>query len=117
MNILLKKFKQKIHYMGIAALLLPSEVLAKTTTTLPWDSPIKIITGGISGPIAFMFAVGGIVCLALKWLFGGEMGSATKTTLTVVAGISLLVFAVDFLAAMFGVTGMTSAQTYILGFH
>jgi type IV secretory pathway VirB2 component (pilin) len=63
-------------------------------TGLPWDGPI----------VAFLFALGGMVVLGVRWVFGGEMGSMTRSLLTAVAGIALLVFAADFLSGLFGVS-------------
>ena len=73
-------------------------------TGLPWDGPIEKIAQGLSGPVAFLFALGGMVVLGVRWVFGGEMGSMTRSLLTAVAGIALLVFAADFLAGLFGVS-------------
>ena len=73
-------------------------------TGLPWDGPIEKISKGLSGPVAFLFALGGMVVLGVRWVFGGEMGSMTRSLLTAVAGIALLVFAADFLSGLFGVS-------------
>lgn len=74
-------------------------------TGLPWDSPIEKITAGLSGPVAFLFALGGMIVLGIRWIYGGEMGAMTRGLLSTVAGISLLVFAVDFIGGLFGVSG------------
>lgn len=73
-------------------------------TGLPWDGPIEKIAKGLSGPVAFLFALGGMVVLGVRWIFGGEMGAMTRSLLTAVAGTALLVFAADFIADLFGVT-------------
>ena len=51
-----------------------------------------------------------MVVLGIKWIFGGEMGAMTRSLLTAVAGIALLVFAADFLAGLFGVSGALIVQ-------
>lgn len=79
-------------------------------TGLPWDGPIEKISKGLSGPVAFLFAMGGMVVLGIRWIYGGEMGSLTQKLLSSVAGISLLVFAVDFVAGLFGVSAALTAQ-------
>lgn len=79
-------------------------------TGLPWDGPIEKLSNGLSGPVAFLFALGGMVVLGIKWIFGGEMGAMTRSLLTAVAGIALLVFAADFLAGLFGVSGSLIVQ-------
>jgi len=79
-------------------------------TGLPWDGPIEKISKGLSGPVAFLFALGGMIVLGVRWVFGGEMGSMTRSLLTAVAGIALLVFAADFLAGLFGVSSALALQ-------
>ena len=79
-------------------------------TGLPWDSPIEKISAGLSGPVAFLFALGGMIVLGVRWVFGGEMGAMTRSLLTAVAGIALLVFAADFVAGLFGVTSALMIQ-------
>ena len=74
-------------------------------SALPWDTPIERISGAITGPVAFMFALGGMVVLGVRWIFGGEMGGMTRGLLTTVVGICLLVLATRFVQVLFGVTG------------
>ena len=94
-----------------AALVLSCAVEASAGGTgLPWDGPIEKLSNGLSGPVAFLFALGGMVVLGIKWIFGGEMGAMTRSLLTAVAGIALLVFAADFLAGLFGVSGALIVQ-------
>jgi type IV secretory pathway VirB2 component (pilin) len=79
-------------------------------TGLPWDGPIEKLSAGLSGPVAFMFALGGMVVLGVRWIFGGEMGAMTRSLLTAISGIALLVFAADFLAGLFGVSSALMIQ-------
>ncbi len=90
--------------LAVALLLSSSIEVSAGGTGLPWDDPIQKIANGLSGPVAFLFALGGMVVLGVRWIFGGEMGAMTRSLLTAVAGIALLVFAADFLAGLFGVT-------------
>ncbi|WP_419739485.1 TrbC/VirB2 family protein [Ruegeria sp.] len=78
-------------------------------SALPWDTPIERISGAITGPVAFMFALGGMVVLGVRWIFGGEMGGMTRGLLTTVVGICLLVLATRFVQVLFGVTGAVIA--------
>jgi type IV secretion system protein VirB2 len=89
-------------------LLLPTDALA-STSSLPWDGPIQKIANGLQGPVAFLFALGGMIVLGVRWIFGGELGTMTRALLTTVAGIALLVFAAGFLAQLFGVASVISA--------
>ena len=103
----MKRFKSCAGITGLAGLSLGLFALEAHAggTGLPWDSPIEKISNGLSGPVAFMFALGGMVVLGVRWIFGGEMGAMTRSLLTAIAGIALLVFAADFLAGVFGVSG------------
>ena len=55
-------------------------------------------------------AMGGMIVLGIRWVYGGEMGSLTQKLLSTVAGVSLLVFAIDFVAGLFGVSAALIAQ-------
>ena len=72
---------------------------------LPWDTPIERIGDAISGPVAFLFALGGLVVCGVRWIFGGEMGAMTRGLLTTIIGLCLLVLAARFLQVLFNVTG------------
>lgn len=74
-------------------------------SALPWDTPIERISGAISGPVAFLFALGGLIVLGVRWIFGGDMGGMTRALLSTIIGICLLVLAVRFIQVLFGVTG------------
>lgn len=72
---------------------------------LPWDTPIDRISQAISGPVAFLFALGGMVVLGIRWIFGGEMGGMVRALLNTVIGLCLLVLAARFIQVLFGVSG------------
>ena len=42
-----------------------------STSSLPWDGPIERIANGLQGPVAFLFALGGMIVLGVRWIFGG----------------------------------------------
>ena len=104
--------KQSLYKGALAAAMLLGCAIEASAggTGLPWDGPIEKLSNGLSGPVAFLFALGGMVVLGIKWIFGGEMGAMTRSLLTAVAGIALLVFAADFLAGLFGVSGALIVQ-------
>ena len=103
----IKKISSAISCLAAALVVSPSQLLA-STSSLPWDGPIETISNGLQGPVAFMFALGGLIVLGVRWIFGGEMGTMTRALLTSVAGISLLVFAAGFLSQLFGVASITA---------
>ena len=78
---------------------------ASNEGALPWDTPIDRIGQAITGPVAFLFALGGMVVLGIRWIFGGEMGGMVRALLNTVIGICLLVLAARFIQVLFGVSG------------
>ena len=111
-NILSSKTANHFKTPALAAALLMGLALDAQAggTGLPWDGPIEKLSAGLSGPVAFMFALGGMVVLGVRWIFGGEMGAMTRSLLTAISGIALLVFAADFLAGLFGVSAALMIQ-------
>lgn len=95
---------------GLAALLLVATAVAAqavptTGGSLPWDTPIERVVKGLTGPVAFFFAVGALIVCGVRMLFGGEMGSITRGLLTTIVGLCVLVLATRFLTVLFGVSG------------
>lgn len=68
---------------------------------LQWETPIQTIVRSVSGPVAYGFAVLGLIGLAVKYTIGGDMGDMMKTVLNVVIAISMLMFAVPLLGTLF----------------
>ena len=91
--------------MGVLALTVAMAQAAPTSDgALPWDTPIDRIGQALSGPVAFLFALGGLIVCGVRWIFGGEMGAMTRTLLTTIIGLCLLVLATRFIQVLFGVT-------------
>ncbi len=111
-NIFMIKTTPNFKMGGIVLMILAFSALEAFAggTGLPWDGPIDKISKGLSGPVAFLFAMGGMIVLGIRWVYGGEMGSLTQKLLSTVAGVSLLVFAIDFVAGLFGVSAALIAQ-------
>jgi type IV secretion system protein VirB2 len=68
---------------------------------LQWETPIQTIVRSVSGPVAYGFAVLGLVALAVKFVFGGEMGDILRYTLNGVVALSILMFSVPLLGTLF----------------
>ena len=87
-----------------------AQAATATNASLPWDAPIQRIGKALSGPVAFLFALGGLIVCGVRWIFGGEMGAMTRTLLTTIVGLCVLVMATQFIAVLFGVTGALVAK-------
>lgn len=68
---------------------------------MQWETPIQTIVRSLSGPVAYGFAVLGVIALAIKYLIGGDLGDTFRQILNVVIVISMLMFAVPMLGTLF----------------
>jgi len=69
---------------------------------LPWEGPLEKLQKSISGPVAFVIALLGIIACGATLIWGGEVSEFTRRIVYVVLVICLIVFANTFLTgAMF----------------
>ena len=69
---------------------------------LPWEAPLKKLQESISGPVAFVIALLGIIACGATLIWGGEISEFTKRIIYVVLVICLLVFSNSILSSLFG---------------
>lgn len=62
-------------------------------SSLPWEGPIEKIRKSLAGPVAFGFALVGIVVMGAGLIFGGDINEFGRRMMYVVLVISILVFA------------------------
>lgn len=60
---------------------------------LPWEGPLDRLRQSISGPVAFVIALLGIIACGATLIWGGEISEFTRRIIYVVLVICLLVFA------------------------
>lgn len=60
---------------------------------LPWEGPLDKLKRSISGPVAFVIALLGIVACGATLIWGGEITEFTKRIIYVVLVVCLIVFA------------------------
>lgn len=60
---------------------------------LPWEGPLDKLKKSISGPVAFVIALLGIVACGATLIWGGEITEFTKRIIYVVLVVCLIVFA------------------------
>lgn len=72
---------------------------------LPWDSPLKTLADSFTGPVAYTISVLSLVVCFGMLAFGGQLNDATQKIFMVVLIISGLVFIVQLLTSLFGVSG------------
>jgi len=79
--------------------LLPDMAHAADTTGmgggagLPWEGPLDRLRQSISGPVAFVIALLGIIASGAMLIWGGEISEFTRRIIYVVLVVCLIVFA------------------------
>ena len=60
---------------------------------LPWEGPLTELKQSISGPVAFVIALLGIVACGATLIWGGEVSEFTRRIIYVVLVVCIIVFA------------------------
>jgi type IV secretory pathway VirB2 component (pilin) len=60
---------------------------------LPWEGPLGKLKKSISGPVAFVIALLGIVACGATLIWGGEVSEFTRRIIYVVLVVAIIVFA------------------------
>ncbi|GAA4664314.1 TrbC/VirB2 family protein [Bartonella pachyuromydis] len=61
--------------------------------SLPWEGPLQKLKKSISGPVAFILSLLGLIAGGGALIFGGEISEFTKRIFYLVLVISVIVFA------------------------
>ncbi len=61
------------------------------TSGLPWETPLKMVSESISGPVAFAISLIAIIAAGAGLIFGGDMQGFMKTALFVTAAIGFII--------------------------
>ncbi|HGC8067019.1 TPA: TrbC/VirB2 family protein [Yersinia enterocolitica] len=60
---------------------------------LPWEGPLNKLKQSISGPVAFVIALLGIIACGATLIWGGEVSEFTRRIIYVVLVVCIIVFA------------------------
>lgn len=60
---------------------------------LPWEGPLTRLKQSISGPVAFVIALLGIIACGATLIWGGEVSEFTRRIIYVVLVVCIIVFA------------------------
>lgn len=60
---------------------------------LPWEGPLDKLQQSISGPVAFVIALLGIIACGATLIWGGEVSEFTRRIIYVVLVVCIIVFA------------------------
>jgi type IV secretory pathway VirB2 component (pilin) len=101
--------RNKICFMlllfAVVTTVAPSAFAGTGATGLAWEGPLQTIQKSLSGPVAFVICIVGIVTAFSVVMFGGEMNELAKKALYVVAAGAVMVGAVPFASTLFGISG------------
>ncbi|HHO82057.1 MAG TPA: conjugal transfer protein TrbC [Halothiobacillus sp.] len=67
---------------------------------LPWEGPLEKLQKSISGPVAFIIALLGILATGATLIWGGEISEFTRRIIYVVLAVSIIVFANSLLSGV-----------------
>jgi type IV secretion system protein TrbC len=92
--------------IGVIVLLalLPHAAFASSTggSGLPWESPLQKLQESITGPVAFVLSLLGIVVAGSALIFGGEISGFVKTMIFVVLVVAIIIGAQNMMSSLFG---------------
>jgi type IV secretion system protein VirB2 len=101
-----RKIAATVLLVLIASVVLAPAAAASTGGQgLAWESPLQKIQQSLSGPVAFVICIVGIVVAFATVMFGGELNELARKALYVVAAGAVMVGAVPFASTLFGVSG------------
>jgi len=94
---------------GLIALsiLLPDSAQAAATGggSLPWETPLQIITRSMQGPVAYTISLLGIISCGGLLIWGGEINEFMRRGIMLTLVISLVVLASNVLSSLFNTAG------------
>lgn len=99
----LRIFRSKLSLMALT-LFLPALAQASSSSGMPWESPLQKVVDSITGPVAFGISVLAIAVAGLSLAFGGQLDGFVHKLAIIALVVSLIVFAVNVLSAVFGVS-------------
>lgn len=78
---------------------------------LPWEEPLDKLQQSISGPVAFVIALLGIIACGATLIWGGEVSEFTRRIIYVVLVVCIIVFANSMLTGALFSGAMIPADT------
>ncbi len=81
---------------------------------LPWEAPMDKLRQSISGPVAFVIALLGIIACGATLIWGGEVSEFTRRIIYVVLVVCLIVFANTMLTGALFTGAMVPAGGLVL---
>ena len=93
--------------LGLAVAIMAAEPALAAGTGLPWEPALETVKNSLTGPVAMVVGVLGIVVCGAMLVFGGDMQEFVRRILYLVLAVSLLMSAVAMMNTLFGAGGAT----------
>ena len=106
-------FRSKLSLMALM-LFLPALAQASTSSGMPWEGPLMKVVDSITGPVAFGISVLSIAMAGLSLAFGAQLDGFVQKLAIIALVVSLIVFAVNVLSAIFGVSSTLVACSALI---
>lgn len=99
----------------VAAVALPELALAGSAQGLPWEGPLTKLKDSMTGPVAMVVSLIGVVGCLAGLLWGGEMNEFLRKMIMLVLVISGLVAATSVISNLFNASGAVLAVAGLPG--
>ncbi|WP_208438668.1 MULTISPECIES: TrbC/VirB2 family protein [Bartonella] len=80
-------------YLILGDIAYASDATSGGGASLPWEAPLEKLKKSVSGPVAFVVSLLGLVAGGATLIFGGEVSEFVKRIIYLVLVISVIVFA------------------------
>lgn len=80
-------------FLGTMNEAMAASVSDSSGSGLPWEGPLTKIGNSISGPVAFVISLTGLIACGAALIWGGEISEFTRRIIYVVLVICIIVFA------------------------
>jgi len=99
--------KSSILFMMCLAALAstPMAHASTSSSSLPWETPLKTVSDSLTGPVALSISVCALFACGATLVFGGEMTEFVKRALYAVMAIAFIVGGSSVMSSVFGVSG------------
>lgn len=103
-----KAFLPWLFILSFIAISLMWSMPAHASTSgsgLPWETPLNTFKDSITGPVAFVISILGVIGCGAALIWGGEISDFVRKMIMVILAISILVFATKILTVLFATSG------------
>lgn len=97
-------------FCAVSLFLISEPSFAGSAAGLPWEAPLDKLKQSLTGPVALVISLIGIVVAGGMLIFGGELGEFARRIIMLVLVLALLVAANNMLSAFYASSGAVIAS-------